>query len=96
MWKSCNEDLFKALADPTRRAIFEELCRNGEKTVVALTAAASIAQPGVSVHLRKLKQAGLVRDRPSGRVTYFSADHTALVPLVDWTKTLVSQGRKKC
>lgn len=59
--------LFKTLADPTRRAIFERLCRGGEQTVGALTAQAGVSQPAVSKHLGILKQAGLVRDRHEGR-----------------------------
>ena len=60
-----HDTLFRTLADPTRRAIFERLCREGEKTVGALTARAGVSQPVVSKHLGVLKQAGLVRDRPT-------------------------------
>ena len=77
--------LFRTLADPTRRALFERLCRDGEQTVVALTAKAGVSQPAVSKHLGVLKQAGLVRDRPEGRQTHYSARPGALAPLVDWT-----------
>jgi DNA-binding transcriptional ArsR family regulator len=77
--------LFRSLADPTRRAIFERLCRGGELTVGALTAGAGISQPAVSKHLGVLKQAGLVRDRPAGRQTHYSAHPGALAPLLDWT-----------
>lgn len=77
--------LFRTLADPTRRAIFERLCRDGEQTVAALTARAGVSQPAVSKHLGLLKQAGLVRDRPAGRQTHYSARPDALAPLVDWT-----------
>ncbi|MEO3999617.1 metalloregulator ArsR/SmtB family transcription factor [Mesorhizobium sp. CAU 1732] len=80
--------LFKTLADPTRRAIFERLCRTGEQTVGALTAEAGISQPAVSKHLGVLKQAGLVRDRPQGRQTHYSAQIGALAPLVDWTNQM--------
>lgn len=80
--------LFRSLADPTRRAIFERLCREGEKTVVALTAQAGVSQPVVSKHLGILKQAGLVRDRHEGRNTHYSAQLGALAPLVDWTKEM--------
>ena len=58
-----HDALFKTLADPTRRAIFERLCREGEQTVSALTARAKVSQPAVSKHLGLLKEAGLVRDR---------------------------------
>lgn len=82
--------LFKTLADPTRRAIFEQLCREGEQTVGALTARAGISQPAVSKHLGVLKQAGLVRDRHEGRQTHYSAQLAALVPLIDWTRQMSS------
>ena len=83
-----NDSLFKSLADPTRRAIFERLCRDGEQTVGALTAQAGISQPAVSKHLGILKQAGLVRDRHEGRQTHYSAQLSALVPLIDWTSQM--------
>ena len=76
--------LFSALADPTRRAIFERLCRDGEQTVRALTGKAGVSQPAVSKHLGVLKQAGLVHDRREGRQTHYSAQPQGLVPLVDW------------
>lgn len=77
--------LFRTLADPTRRAIFERLCREGEQTVGAVTARAGVSQPAVSKHLGALKRAGLVRDRHEGRQTHYSAEPGALAPLVDWT-----------
>jgi DNA-binding transcriptional ArsR family regulator len=80
-----HEVLFRTLADPTRRAIFERLCRDGEHTVAALTATAGVSQPAVSKHLALLKQAGLVRDRHQGRQTHYSAQLAALAPLLDWT-----------
>lgn len=80
--------LFKTLADPTRRALFERLCREGEQTVAALTAQAGVSQPAVSKHLGVLKQAGLVRDRPDGRQTHYSAQRGALAPLLDWTSQM--------
>src|SRR5215213_7234701 len=80
--------LFRTLADPTRRAIFERLCRDGEQTVGDLTSRAGVSQPAVSKHLGVLKQAGLVRDRFEGRQTHFSAQQSALAPLIDWTKQM--------
>lgn len=80
--------LFRTLADPTRRAIFERLCRQGEQTVAALTAQAGVSQPAVSKHLGLLKQAGLVRDRHEGRQTHYSAQLRALRPLIDWTQQM--------
>ena len=80
--------LFRTLGDPTRRAIFERLCRDGEQTVAALTARAGVSQPAVSKHLALLKQAGLVQDRPEGRQTHYRARIAALAPLVDWTSQM--------
>src|SRR3974390_3029293 len=80
--------LFRTLADPTRRAIFERLCRPGEQTVGALTARSGVSQPAVSKHLGVLKQAGLVRDRHEGRQTHYSAQRGALAPLIDWTSQM--------
>ena len=80
--------LFRTLGDPTRRAIFERLCREGEQTVTALTAQAGVSQPAVSKHLALLKQAGLVLDRHEGRQTHYSARRSALAPLVDWTSKM--------
>jgi len=76
--------LFKTLADPTRRAIFERLCRDGELTVRGLTDQAGVSQPAVSKHLGVLKLAGLVRDRRDGRNTHYRADPKGLAPLIDW------------
>lgn len=87
--------LFRTLADPTRRAIFEHLCREGEKTVGALTVRAKISQPAVSKHLGILKEAGLVRDRHEGRQTHYSAQLGALAPLIDWTSQMTGFWQKK-
>jgi DNA-binding transcriptional ArsR family regulator len=78
------DNLFKALSDPTRRAIFEHLSRDGEQTVHALTYRAGVSQPAVSKHLTVLKRAKLVRHRREGRETHYSAQPQALAPLVDW------------
>jgi len=87
--------LFKTLADPTRRALFERLCREGDQTVGALTARAGVSQPAVSKHLAVLKRAGLVRDRHEGRETHYSAQLRALAPLLGWTSRMAGfwQGR---
>lgn len=76
--------IFKTLGDPTRRSIFERLCRDGELTVWKITEPTGISQPAVSKHLGALKQAGLVKDRREGRETHYSAQPQALAPLTDW------------
>lgn len=80
--------IFRTLADPTRRALFERLCKEGEQTVGALTELAGVSQPAVSKHLSVLKQAGLVHDRPEGRQTHYSAQRGGLAPLLDWTSRM--------
>jgi DNA-binding transcriptional ArsR family regulator len=83
-----HEILFKALGDPTRRAIFERLCREGEQTVRVLTAQSGVSQPAVSKHLGVLKSAGLVSHRQEGRQTHYSAQRGSLAPLMDWTRQM--------
>ncbi len=82
--------LLRTLADPTRRALFERLCRDGELTVGTLTARSGISQPNVSKHLRVLKHAGLVGARPRGREIHYRARPQALAPLVDWTSSMTT------
>ncbi|HKD28068.1 MAG TPA: metalloregulator ArsR/SmtB family transcription factor [Xanthobacteraceae bacterium] len=82
--RAAPDKLFKTLADPTRRAIFERLCREGEQTVWMLTDHSGVSQPGVSKHLAILKLAGLVRERREGRQTHYSAQPQGLRPLIDW------------
>src|SRR5277367_3870740 len=82
--QAATENVFKALSDPTRRAIFEHLARDGEQTVHALTDRSGVSQPAISKHLTVLKRAKLVRFRHEGRETHYSAQPQALAPLVDW------------
>jgi len=78
------DEVFRALSDPTRRALFERLAREGELTVRALTAPSGVSQPAVSKHLGVLKAAGLVSDRPDGRQTHYRVSPEGLAPLYDW------------
>ncbi|MDP1919503.1 MAG: metalloregulator ArsR/SmtB family transcription factor [Myxococcales bacterium] len=75
--------IFHALADPSRRAIFESLTR-GELAVKDLTARFDISQPAVSQHLATLKNAGLVSGRSEGRCIYYRVEAKGLKPLLDW------------
>ena len=81
---SKSSEVFRALSDPTRRAIFERLSRDGEQSVHMLTGHSGVSQPAVSKHLAVLKLAGLVRDRHEGRETHYSAQPKGLAPLIDW------------
>jgi DNA-binding transcriptional ArsR family regulator len=78
------DSIFAALADPTRRGLFEQLSRKGEQNVVALTDHAGVSQPAVSKHLAVLRRAGLVRDRKKGRETHYRARPNGLAPLIGW------------
>jgi DNA-binding transcriptional ArsR family regulator len=82
--QAVTDNVFRALADPTRRAIFERLARDGEQTVHTLTDHSGVSQPAVSKHLTVLKRAKLVRHRHQGRETHYTAQPKALAPLVDW------------
>ena len=75
--------IFQALADPSRRAIFESLT-GGEAAVKDLTSRFDISQPAVSQHLAALKDAGLVKGRRDGRRVFYRVEPRGLKPLVDW------------
>lgn len=90
MANAAPELIFRTLGDPTRRAIFERLCREGEMTVWKITELSGVSQPAVSKHLGALKLAGLVKDRREGRETHYSAQPKALSPLIDWTSRMTA------
>jgi DNA-binding transcriptional ArsR family regulator len=75
--------IFRALADPSRRAIFERLTL-GEAAVRDLTPRFNISQPAVSQHLAVLREAGLVAERREGRLVYYHVEPKGLRPLIDW------------
>jgi DNA-binding transcriptional ArsR family regulator len=77
------DDIFRALADPTRRAVFERLC-HGEMAVGELTERFDVSQPAISQHLRVLRGAGLVSERRAGRHVFYRVDPKGMRPLVDW------------
>jgi len=76
--------VMRALADPTRRAVFERIVGSDEITVVELTRGSGVTQGAISQHLKSLKQAGLVAERPEGRNVYYRVEPQGLAPLVDW------------
>jgi DNA-binding transcriptional ArsR family regulator len=75
--------VFQVLADPTRRAVFEKLCRR-EMNVAEITAGFTVSQPAISQHLAALRRAGLVRERREGRRAYYRSDPGGLEPLAAW------------
>jgi DNA-binding transcriptional ArsR family regulator len=76
--------VIKALADPTRRAVFEQIVESDEITVLELTRESEVTQGAISQHLKSLKQAGLVAERREGRNVFYRAEPKGLAPLVDW------------
>jgi DNA-binding transcriptional ArsR family regulator len=74
------EDALSALADPTRRAIFEQLAE-GSRPVGELAASLPVSRPAVSQHLRVLKSAGLVSERPDGTRRVYRVDREGVVAL---------------
>lgn len=76
--------VMRALADPTRRAVYERIVRADEITVAELTRHSGVSQGAVSQHLKSLKTAGLVAERPEGRKVYYRVAPQGLAPLVDW------------
>ena len=72
-----------ALADPTRRAVFERL-RAGPLPVNAVAAGMPVSRPAVSQHLKALKEAGLVQERSEGARRIYSVRREGLQGLRDW------------
>jgi DNA-binding transcriptional ArsR family regulator len=81
---SATTNVMRALADPTRRAVFEHIVEAGEIAAGALARSAKVSQPAVSQHLRTLREAGLVSERRDGRNINYKADPRGLTPMVDW------------
>src|SRR5690349_17163811 len=77
-------NVMRALADPTRRAVYERITGSDEITVVELTRGSGVTQGAISQHLKSLKQAGLVAERPEGRNVFYRAEPQGLAPLADW------------
>lgn len=78
-----NAKAFAALADPTRREVFERL-RDGPRAVGELAEGLPVSRPAVSQHLKVLKEAGLVSDRPDGTRRVYQIDPQGLGQLRAW------------
>jgi DNA-binding transcriptional ArsR family regulator len=89
-----NESRFAALADPTRRAVFERL-REGPRPVGELARDLPVSRPAVSQHLRVLKDAGLVTERRDGTRRLYRVDPNGVAAIRDyfdqfWTEALAA------
>lgn len=78
------DTVMRTLADPTRRAVLERIIESDEISVAELTRGSGVTQGAISQHLKSLKLAGLVVDRPEGRNVYYRARPEGLKPLFDW------------
>ena len=76
-------DIFRALADPTRRAIFEKLA-SGAMNASALRDGMAISQPAMSQHLAVLRNANLVRQERQGRFVNYEVDPDGLARIAGW------------
>ena len=76
--------VLKALADPTRRGLYERVAAAEEMSVGGLTQGSGVSQGAVSQHLKALKQAGLVSERPDGRNVFYRANPHGLEPMLEW------------
>ncbi len=80
---AAHQNTFEALADPTRRRVFEKL-KAGPKSVGDIAQGLPVSRPAVSQHLRVLKEAGLVSDRAEGTRRVYAIDPQGLGALRQW------------
>ena len=78
-----NADIFRAIADPTRRAILDRL-RAGPAPVNALAEDFAQTRPAISKHLRVLREAALVTEQRSGRERLYQLEPQRLQPIASW------------
>ncbi|CAI1531382.1 ArsR/SmtB family transcription factor [Serratia marcescens] len=76
-------DIFKALADPTRRGIFDKLAA-GSMNASALREGLTISQSAMSQHLAVLRNAGLIREAKQGRCVNYQVDPDGLTQIAQW------------
>lgn len=77
------DDVFRALADPTRRAVLERLSE-GPRSVGDLLESFTLSQPAMSQHLKVLREAGLVRVEAQGRTRLYALAPEGLEPVGRW------------
>ena len=76
-------DIFKVLADPTRRSVLERLA-SAEMTATELREGFAISQPAMSQHLAVLRGAGLISERRNGRYVNYRVESQGMAPLHEW------------
>lgn len=89
------DDLFGALADPTRRTIFQRLIHDGPQTATTLSADAPLSRQAVVKHLQALVDAGLAAPARSGREVRYAATPEPLAAVLAWlTESSTSWDRR--
>jgi DNA-binding transcriptional ArsR family regulator len=81
--RAAASDVFRAVADPTRRAILDRL-RRGERPVRDIARTFPVSRPAISKHLRLLREARLVVERRNGRTRLYALDPRPLREVDDW------------
>jgi DNA-binding transcriptional ArsR family regulator len=76
--------VMKALSEPTRRAVFQRIAAAREASVAELTDGSGVTQGAISQHLKTLKTAGLVLERPQGRQVFYRVRPEGMAPLFAW------------
>lgn len=76
-------EIFRALADPTRRAVLERLL-GGERNATELREGMAVSQPAISQHIAVLRGAGLITEQRAGRHVRYAVNPEGLLPLIDW------------
>lgn len=87
-------DVFKALADPTRRQILEMLAREGDLSAGEIASHFSISAPSISHHLSILKNAGLVLDARQRQSIVYSLNTTVFQDLLKWMYDTFGEERR--
>ncbi|HHU18911.1 MAG TPA: winged helix-turn-helix transcriptional regulator [Bacilli bacterium] len=88
------KDVFKALADPTRRKILT-LLKAGDLTAGEISSHFEMSKSSISQHLNILKQAELVYDNKQGQFIYYTLNLTVFQELVSWTIDFIDKGEKE-
>ena len=89
-----SNQLFKALADPTRREILRLLSHN-EMTAGELAERFDMTKPSMSHHFTVLKDAELIRSRREGQQIWYSVDTTVVQDLLAWAMDLLQRSGRK-
>ncbi|MCR6789903.1 MULTISPECIES: autorepressor SdpR family transcription factor [Bacillus cereus group] len=87
-------DLFKALADPTRRKILD-LLKERDLTAGEIASHFNMSKPSISQHLNILKQSNLVKNRKEGKYVYYTLNTTVVQDILNWLISIKSGEENK-